>query len=459
MKLFKYKKKRNLKSSKEPRALIKKNKSLSLAFVIQEHHARHLHYDLRLEVDGVLKSWAVPKQPSMNPAIKRLAILVEDHPFTYKDFEGTIPSGYGAGTVKIWDQGTYTVDDLDARESEEKIEEGLKKGSLHFSLHGKKLQGIFHLVRLKKEDKEEWLLIKKREVALKKEKAKLLTNLDKIFWPKEKMTKGDLLRYYEKISPWILPHIKDRPISLKRYPNGIEGPFFFQKDLKDHPEWIETVSIEHEKKKVHYLLINDEESLLYAANLGTIELHPFLSRSVKLANPDFVIFDLDPKGASFTQVIEVAQTLHRILEEIEVPSVCKTSGATGLHICVPLGGKYPFEQTKRFAQLIATLVHERLPKITTLERSIAKRRGKIYIDCLQNNYGQTIVAPYSVRARPGAPVSTPLKWSEVRKSLDPKKYTITTVLTRVKKMGDLYALVLEKGIDLRAAIHNIAPLK
>jgi bifunctional non-homologous end joining protein LigD len=186
MKLFKYKAKRNLKSSKEPLPVIKKKRSVSLAFVIQQHHARHLHYDLRLELGGALKSWAVPKQPSMNPKIKRLAILVEDHPYTYKDFEGTIPFGYGAGTVKIWDHGTYCVDNLDAGESEKKIKEGLKKGSFHFSLYGKKLKGIFHLVRLKKGDKEEWLLIKKQEgkkTLQKEKKHKLLTNLDKISMP------------------------------------------------------------------------------------------------------------------------------------------------------------------------------------------------------------------------------------------------------------------------------------
>ncbi len=461
MKLFKYKAKRNLKSSNEPLPVIKKKRSVSLAFVIQEHNASHLHYDLRLELEGVLKSWAIPKQPSMNPNIKRLAIMVEDHPYTYKDFEGTIPFGYGAGTVKIWDHGTYCVDDLDAKESEKKIKEGLKKGSFHFSLYGKKLKGIFHLVRLKKADKEQWLLIKKQEekIALQKEiKHKLLTNLDKIFWPKEEITKGDLLRYYEKISFWMLPHLKDRPVSLKRFPNGIEGVSFFQKDFKNPPEWVETTAIDHEKKKVHYLLINNEESLLYAANLGSIEIHPFLSCSPKLSFPNFLIFDLDPKTASFTQVIKVAQTLHKVLEEIEVPSFCKTSGATGLHITIPLGAKYNFDLAKHFAELIATIVNQRLPKITTLERSLSKRRGKVYIDCYQNNYAQTVAAPYTVRARPGAPVSTPLKWSEIKKGLNPKNYTIKTTPARLKKMGDLYSPVLGKGIDLRAALHNISKI-
>jgi len=464
MKLFKYKSKRNLKTSKEPAAKLKKKKGTELAFVVQEHHARRLHYDLRLEAEGVLKSWAVPKMPSMDPSVKRLAIMVEDHPYDYKDFHGTIPSGYGAGTVKIWDRGSYDVDGESAEESEKRILEGLKKGALHFSLKGKKLKGIFHLVRLKNSEKEnEWLLIKKSEkktgmkssaknAARKKETPAKLTNLDKIYWPKEKITKSDLLRYYSEMSPWILPYLKDRPVSLKRYPNGIEGQFFFQKNLKDHPDWIKTERIETESKEIHYLLIQNEESLLYAVNLGSIELHPFFSRVGKLQYPDFLVFDLDPKGASFLKVIEIAQTLHEILEELKVPSFCKTSGATGLHIAVPLGAKYTYEQAKQFALLIANLAHRRNPKISTLERSISKRGGKVYIDCHQNNFGQTIAAVYSVRARPKAPVSTPLRWDEVKKGLDPGDYTIKTVISRIKKIGDIYSPILKKGIDLQTVL-------
>jgi bifunctional non-homologous end joining protein LigD len=287
-----------------------------------------------------------------------------------------------------------------------------------------------------------------------KNKAKL-TNLDKIYWPKDKITKGDLIQYYDEVSPWILPHLKDRPVSLKRFPNGIEGESFFQKNVEDHPDWVKTAAIEHEQKKVHYLLIQDKETLLFAANLGCIELHPFFSRTSKLKCPDFVVFDLDPKGASFAKVIEVAQTLHHVLEEMEIPSYCKTSGATGLHIAIPLGAKYSYEQAKKFAELVAAVVHQRIPKISTMERSISKREGKVYIDCHQNNFSQTLAAPYSVRARSGAPVSTPLKWNEVKKGLDPTDYTIKTTLRRVKKMGDLYAPVLRKGINLQAALKKI----
>lgn len=459
MALFRYKSKRNLKSSKEPLPKLRRKKSSQLVFVIQEHQARHLHYDLRLEVNGVLKSWAVPKQPSMDPRIKRLAIMVEDHPYAYKDFEGVIPSGYGAGTVKIWDQGTYSIDEEDAKTSEKLVIKGIKKGGFHFSLKGKKLKGTFSLVRLKTNENNQWLLIKKQETSFIKHPQKdLLSNLDKLYWPKEKITKRDLIRYYEAVSPWLLPHLKDRPESLKRFPDGIDGPSFFQKNLKDHPDWIATVLIKHENKEVNYLLIQNEESLIFAANLGCIEIHPFFSRIKTLDNPDFLVFDLDPKGASFNKVIEVAQAIRKVLEEIEVPSYCKTSGATGLHIAVPLGAKYSYDHAKKFAELIAMIVHRRTHKISTLERSLTKRQGKIYIDCYQNNSSQTLAAPYSVRARPGAPVSTPLRWKEVKKGLEPKDFTIKNTLRRVKKVGDLYAPVLGKGINLLTAIKNISLL-
>lgn len=294
---------------------------------------------------------------------------------------------------------------------------------------------------------------------MKKSEKLKLTNLDKVFWPKEKITKGDLIHYYEKISRWILPYLKDRPESLRRFPNGIGGESFFQKNLKDYPEWIETKRIQHKDKSVNYALIQNKKSLLYVANLGCIEIHPFFSRIQNLQKPDYLIFDLDPKGASFEKVVEVAQTIHRFLEEIEVLSFCKTSGATGLHIAVPLKAKYTYEQAKKFAELVAFFVHQRIPKISTLDRFVSKRKGKVYIDCYQNNFGQTLAAPYCVRARPQATVSTPLKWEEVKKGLDPKNYTIKNIFSRLKKTGDLYAPVLKKGMNIEKAIKKIEKIQ
>jgi DNA ligase D-like protein (predicted polymerase)/DNA ligase D-like protein (predicted 3'-phosphoesterase) len=436
VKLGKYLKKRNLKTSREPAAKIRKSKGESI-FVVQKHHARSLHYDFRLEAEGVLKSWAIPKEPGIG---KRLAIMVEDHPYAYKDFEGTIPSGYGAGTVKIWDKGTYTA--------EGSVTEGIRKGKLQVTLKGKKLKGTYYLIRLNRPGNKQWLFFKKGEGS----------NQDKLYWPKEKITKGDMLKYYEEMAPWILPYLKDRPVTLKRFPNGIEGMWFYQKNLEGVPNWVETAPVKHEGKTVHYVLVQNVRTLLYVANLGSIELHPFFSRAGKLQYPDYLVFDLDPKGASFEKVIQVAQTLHQVLEEIEVPCYCKTSGATGLHIVIPLGAKYPYEEAKKFAELVAKVVHQKIPGISTLERSIAKRKGKVYIDYNQNNFAQTLAAPYSVRAKPGATVSTPLSWKEVKKGLDPKKFTIKNVLARVKKVGDLFAPVLKKGILLPRGLKNIQQL-
>lgn len=279
----------------------------------------------------------------------------------------------------------------------------------------------------------------------------MLTHLDKVYFPEEGITKGDLIRYYEAVSPWLLPHLKDRPESLRRYPEGIAGESFFQKNLQSHPEWIATYPIDN----IHYLLIQNEESLLYAANLGCIELHPFLSRTQTLGFPDFVVLDLDPKDAPFEDVIRIAKEVHALLEELGAASCCKTSGASGLHIAIPLGAQYTYEQALHFAELLAAIVHDRLPEISTLERSLADRKDRVYIDCYQNLLGQTIAAPYSVRALPGAPVSTPLKWSEVKKGLRPSNFTIKNIPARLRKMGDLYAPVLGKGIDLSDVIRKI----
>jgi bifunctional non-homologous end joining protein LigD len=465
MKLQTYRSKRNLKTSGEPAPKAKKGKKTkALAFVVQEHHARRLHYDLRLEAEGVLKSWAVPKEPSMDPSIKRLAIMVEDHPYAYRKFEGLIPSGYGAGTVSIWDEGTYSVDNLSPKESEKKIVDGLQKGVIHFSLHGKKLQGEFSLVRLSNSKKNEWLLIKKKsndDSSVKKEEQQKncpLTHLNKIFFPKDKITKGDLIHYYERIGETILMYLKDRPESLRRFPNGIAGGSFYQKNVASHPDWVQTIEIQHGEKIVHYLLIQDKETLLYAVNLGCIEFHPFFSRITSLHKPDFLVFDLDPKTASFETVIRVAQTIHETLDELGIPSFCKTSGATGLHIEVPLHAAFDYEVVKKFAQLLATMIHKKIPTITTLERSIAKRKGKVYIDYLQNNFAQTIAAPYCVRARPGAPVSTPLFWDEVHTGLNPLDYNIKTIFSRLEQHGDIFKPVLEKGIHIVKILKKLEQL-
>lgn len=280
------------------------------------------------------------------------------------------------------------------------------------------------------------------------------SHLDKIYWPKENYTKGDLLEYYETVAPYLIPHLKNRPVMLKRYPNGIESESFYQKDTSSlHlPEGTNTVSIMQEKQ-MQYLLIQDVTTLKYAINLGTIEIHPFLARAKHLKTPDFLVIDLDPEDIGFDYVVETALAIREVLNAAKVESYCKTSGGRGLHLFIPVHAKYTFEQTKHFGELIATLVHSQIPEITSLERKPVNRQKKVYIDVYQNNIGQTVVAPYVVRAKPLAPVSTPLKWEEVKKGLTPADFTLKSIPKRISKLGDLYKPVLGKGADLAKALN------
>jgi len=845
--LREYRDKRRFDETPEPKGG-RSSAASGLRFVVQKHQASHLHYDFRLEVDGVLKSWAVPKGPSLDPTQKRLAMHVEDHPFDYRDFEGTIPPGnYGAGTVMVWDQGEVTgVSAADRKGSEKELRDGLQAGRLSFMLHGEKLRGEFSLVRLAKGGEKSWLLIKKRDehatendvleqdrsvvtgrsleeishgkappkgkatakpltaekplpkaqgskfvspmlatlvdepfdrpgwifeikwdgyraiaettsrsirlysrnhksfeerfapvvvalrslkrtavldgeivaldehgrssfqllqnyqktgqgrlqfavfdllkldrkdlrkkpllerkailadlvksvpgimlsehvaengtaffeaareqglegvigkdgaspyregtrsgewvkikthqrqeaviggyteprggrtdlgalvlgvyeggdlvyightgggfnagsladvrkrleklvrktcpfkekpatnapaewvapklvcevkfqewtedgrmrqpifIGLREDKDPLsvkrerpqavrgakskatpakgkkssrpavarkkvtgrdsiakssepnLTNLQKLYWPDDGITKGDLIEYYREVSEFILPHLRDRPQSLNRHPNGIKGPNFYQKDVSRQPppEWVETVDLHSEStnENVKFIVCQNKESLLYIANLGCIELNPWHSRLGSLDNPDYLLIDLDPQGQPFDEVVRAAQTVRKKLDSADLPSLCKTSGKRGLHLVLPLGAKYVYEEVRQFAELVANLVNAEMPETTSVVRSPAKRRNKIYLDFLQNSRGQTVAAPYSVRPAPGATVSTPLKWSEVKMGMDPTKFTIKTTMRRLAKVGDLWKPVLGRGVDLAVALQRL----
>src|SRR5258706_131390 len=279
-----------------------------------------------------------------------------------------------------------------------------------------------------------------------------LTNQNKIYFPGEGITKGDLINYYSEISSVILPYLKDRPQSMNRFPNGIQQGSFYQKDVdkKTIPEWVTTEKVysESNKKNINYLICNDKATLIYMANLGCIEINPWNSRITNLHNPDWMVIDLDPEKIPFKEVARAAQEVRKVLDELEIESYCKTSGATGLHIYVPLAAKYDYDVVKEFAELIAHITHERLPKTTSILRLPSKRQGKIYLDILQNRKGQTLAAPYSVRPKPGAPVSTPLEWNEVTEKLDPSAYTIKTILKRLEKKGDMWEPVIGKGVNL-----------
>jgi bifunctional non-homologous end joining protein LigD len=287
-----------------------------------------------------------------------------------------------------------------------------------------------------------------------------LTNLTKIYWPDDGYTKGDLIDYYRAVADILVPHLVDRPQSLHRHPNGIDKPSFFQKNVGNQPppDWVKTVPIisENDSDEHTYLLCQDEASLLYMANLGCIEINPWMSRVGALDQPDYVVIDLDPEDVPFDRVVETAQAVHELLEQIGAPSVCKTSGKRGLHIYVPLGARYDYELAKQFAELIARLVHGRLPETTSLARMPAHRQKRVYLDYLQNGRGKTLAAAYSVRPVPGALVSTPLAWREVKRGLDPHKFTMRTVPKRFKRVGDLWQAVLTAGADLEQCLARLA---
>ncbi len=846
MSLEKYKKKRDFSKTAEPDSdivvktvgrakSVAKNKAKGaekdkpLVFVVQRHHASHLHYDFRLEMEGVLKSWAVPKGPSLNPEDKRLAMMVEDHPYDYRTFEGEIPAGnYGGGVVHIFDSGTYTA----LNEGTEKdLRHGLHKGNLKFKLDGKILKGEFALVKINSSEQNAWLLIKHNDqyavhkkfniedlvsAAIKKsgldfkKKAKkgsgrqlmldepdedtnkialdnykpmlaklgtevfddpnwiyewkldgyralafttsqgdvklisrngidfssnypsivsalkklkmdaiidgelivsdkkgkasfqmiqhydptkdrallsfwvfdllslnghdlrdmelikrkellstinsrladplvlyskhivgrgkllfeevrkeggegliaknaqslyfsgkrseswmkfkfeqsqeaviigyskpeggrqyfgalalgiydedtlvyigncgtgfnekglksiydqlqaliikekpvdqevhkersftwvkpelvcevtyaewtadrhlrhpvfkglradkektdvvaerasdlnepkekhdmeterveqfgkkkvTLTNLTKIYWPDEKISKGQMIDYYKSVASFILPHLKDKPLSLNRHPNGIAAPGFFQKDLDTDkiPSWIKSAPLHSESndKEIDYLICNDEATLLWMANLGCIEINPWLSTYQKPEVPLYAVLDLDPHDIDFKEVIAVALTAKEILDKRGIVSFVKTSGSKGLHIFIPISGTYSYDITKEFIHYIGQLVFEAHPDHTSLERSPAKRKEKIYLDFLQNRKGQTIAAPYSVRPKPGATVSAPLDWAEVKDGLSIQNFDIFNMVKRIKEKGDLWADISKVKNNLKEAL-------
>ncbi|OQW49331.1 MAG: hypothetical protein A4S09_12510 [Proteobacteria bacterium SG_bin7] len=667
MSLKVYQRKRNFNETPEPKGKVLKSKKGNPRFVVQMHAATRLHFDLRLEFDGVFKSWAVPKGPSLNPLDQRLAVFVEDHPLEYGSFEGIIPKGnYGAGTVMLWDEGTYLERGAENRqETEVNMKKNFEKGHLTFVLSGKKLNGEFALIKLKKSnDEKAWLLVKKRDehstykrseipdnisvktsrtideiaeeseakgnvwlpgkkrkdssqklekdpmprkikpmIAItsrgevngddwifepkldglraiaevegkrvhlysrsglpfekkfpqvvdelgtlnlnavfdgdilksryvisdilycdgrdirkeplsyrkevlanligkgkhielisgssksKKHIAKnlnskyhsgtstdwlivegrtekkrtsnikteevRLTNPDKIFFPNDKITKGDVFKYYQEVSQYILPFLKDRPQSLNRHPNGIHQAGFYQKDMTGHiPKFLKTERIfsESADKTIDYVLCQNESSLLYIINLGCIEINPWFSRVGSLDNPDFLVIDLDPDGNEFHHVIEIAHQVREILLNVGVESLCKTSGATGIHIAVPTAAKYSFDDVREFAEIVCRIIAKKFPATTSVERNPSRRKKKIYLDFMQNRRGQTLAAPFCLRPRDLAPVSMPLSWKDLKSGLTPEDFTIKNAVRLIPKQVRHWSPVLEKGINLNACL-------
>ena len=664
-----YRDKRDFARTPEPRPEDTHRQPASAAFVVHRHEARRLHYDLRLEMEGVLKSWAVPKGFSYDPTVKKLAVRTEDHPLAYTEFDGVIPKGeYGGGTMTIWDRGRYEV--LKADDGPRAV----LAGKLEIRLRGAKLRGEWHMVKTRSE-KQEWILFKARdryarddsekapffdlaaakqtplpgafdvmvagetvetfsdpdwlfevefagkrtglriegdnvqlvgvdegqfpeiledakslrcergyldgvlvatdenqrpsrevldgrlqgdasasvvfyafdllyyeewdltplplldrkqmlatvlpkldhvlfvdhvasrgeefygvteaaglpaviakrssspytqgtssdwrlvpvesgdalakedlvEALSKKSRQRKIkfTNLDKVFWPENGYTKGDLIRYYEQVADALLPYLYERPCHMLRYPDGIHGKAFYQKDAPSHiPDWVETEPVASGSKGevVRYIVCNDRDTLLVMANLASIDIHPWFSRRHSLDTPDWAVFDLDPDGSPFPDVVKIARTLGKVLRGIGLRPYLKTSGATGLHIYVPVQPNYTYEHTKQFCEAVSIHVAKEHDDIATVERVVSRRHGKVYIDFLQNRKGQTIVPAYVVRPRPKAPVSTPLDWDELDLDLDPTVFNIKTILPRLAKLGDLFQGTLRDRQELLPAI-------
>jgi bifunctional non-homologous end joining protein LigD len=493
-------------------------------YVVQRHRARALHYDFRLEVDGVLASWAVPKGPTLDPKARRLAVHVEDHPIEYAEFEGVIGAGqYGGGDVIVWDRGTWTPVDTDDPAA------AIAAGEIHFDLTGERLAGRFVLVRTERgprarNGKEQWLMLHKNddhaqpgwsaedypesvktgrtndevkaapeaewhsdrpadeaEVRLRPdtpvehwpevptwqgptadELAALddlgakgtwevqghelaLTNLDKVLFPgrddAEPVTKRDLIRYYAVVAPVILRHLWGRPVNTNRFPNGVDKPGFWHKETPSHaPKWLERWhNDEADRGETEWYTVPDRvATMVWLANFGCVELHPWTSRLPDVHQPTYALFDIDPgKKTSFEEVVLMARLHRTALEHLGVEGLPKVTGQRGIQVWVPVAPGYTFEDTRAWTETISKAVGKMVPELVSWAWTKSDRRGLARLDYTQNVKNKTLVAPYSPRPAPGAPVSVPIEWDELDDpDLRPDRWTIRTVVDRLAEVGD-----------------------
>lgn len=458
--LKEYNEKRNFNKTAEPVGE-KKSSKKRLRFVVQHHVARKDHYDFRLELDGVLKSWAVPKGPSYNTKDRRLAILVEDHPLSYRNFEGTIPKGeYGAGTVMIWDEGYW--------EPLGNPKQDLKRGNIKFKLHGKRLKGSWTLIHYKENN---WLLIKEKdsinlytnideletsiktgrtmdEIALGKRKKTAkksqapnkmenikITNPDKIIFDKPKITKMQIVEYYKKVSKRMLPYLENRIMSTVRAPYGIKGTHFYKKHFEKTNDNLGKVTLPSLKgKKEDYYYIKDEIGLIKEVQMNGYEFHIWGSKVDKLNRPDMLVFDLDPdEGMDIEDVRNGVKDLKSILDDLHVKSFLKTSGGKGYHVIVPIKRFKNWDSLRDIAQDIARLMETKWPDKYVSNMRKDKRKNKIFIDWIRNTKGATSVAPYSIRTKKTCAISMPIKWSELDK-VSPNEITIDDAIKRLNRV-------------------------
>jgi bifunctional non-homologous end joining protein LigD len=478
-------------------------------FVVQRHRARRLHYDLRLEAGGVLASWAVPKGPTLDPADKRLAVHVEDHPLDYYDFEGVIaPGEYGGGDVIVWDWGTWSL-----VEGDEPLE-AIANGDLHFELRGEKLGGRFALVRRASDGQEQWLLIKKRDdaavlgwepedhprsvksgrtndevraapaaswtssaswagpsaddLAALDELGKSgtwdlgghelrLTNLDKVLFPprgrsRTPLTKRDLIRHHAVMAPAMLAYLADRPVNMHRYPDGVGSKGFWHKAVPSHaPGWLRRWRNEEADpgETEEYIVPDSAAALAWLANFGAIELHPWTSTINAPHRPTWALFDIDPgTGDDFANVLTLARLHRTALEHLGVEGRPKVTGKRGIQIWVPVASRYTFADTRKWVETVSRAIGASVPELVSWEWEVQRRGGLVRLDYTQNAINKTLVAPFSARPAPGAPVSVPLTWEELDDDdLRPDQWTIRDVGARLQEAGDPLAPLI--GIQQR----------
>jgi bifunctional non-homologous end joining protein LigD len=506
-----YRKKRDFDRTPEPAGGDRPEADGRRRFVVQRHRARRLHYDLRFEIDGVLVSWAVPKGPTLDPEVRRMAVHVEDHPLEYFDFEGVIPAGeYGGGDVIVWDHGTWEPHRTD------NPAKAVADGELHAEMYGEKLRGRLVLVRRgdKGDDQEEWLLLHKRDDAavagwdpedhprsvlsgrtndevradpdwiwrsdapaaeaalgLKEPPppglaepeldalARLdgkgtwevfgrelrLTNLDKALFPgrdgQPPVTKRELVRYTAQVAPLALPYLQGRALNMHRYPEGADQPGFWHKELPDHaPDWLprwDNPEADPGETRT-YLVVDEPAALVWAANFGALEWHPWTSRTDKPRLPTYALFDVDPGPSTTWDEVLVLARLHRAaFEHLGIQAFPKITGRRGIQVWVPIRRGPGFDVTRRWVEKVSKSVSTVVPELVSWKWGRSERGGLARLDYTQNAINKTLVAPYSPRPAPGAPVSVPIGWDELDDdSLRPDGFTARTVLDRLASRGD-----------------------
>lgn len=521
-----YRGKRDFAKTREPKGRRVQHEAPGAArFVVQRHRASRLHYDFRLEMAGVLASWAVPKGPSMDAGVRRAAFHVEDHPIEYLDFEGVIPAReYGGGDVIVWDIGTWTPDETDDPVK------AVADGELHFDLAGEKLSGRFVLVRTRVDDagKEEWLLLHKHDThavadwtaedhprsvltgrtndEVKADPDRLwrsdlpadqasvrlrpapikpadpneiealdelpaagtwtifgrelrVTNLDKVLFParpdESPVTKRDLLRYAAQIAPTVVPYLSGRALNMHRFPNGTDRSGFWHKELPNHaPDWIgrwDNPDADTDEVRT-YLVVDEPAALIWAVNFAAIEWHAWTSPVAHPDLPSYALIDLDPGATTSWDDLLVLARLHRTaLDHVGVSARAKLTGRRGIQIWVPIASGPDFAETRAWVEQLSKAVAAVVPELVSWKWHVHDRDGRARLDYTQNAHNKTLVAPYSPRAAPGAPVSAPIAWDELDDpGLRPDGFTIRTIGARLAAHGDPFAAVLRHEQQLPA---------